>query len=146
MTFTQQQGDLFELADEYYLAHCISSDFAMGRGVAVEFVKRYDMKSKLKARFPLGAVNERGEWLNICIVEGRVFNLITKQKYWQKPTYSTLEGAVLDMRDQAVRLGITKIAMPKIGCGLDRLSWEKVSEIIKNAFMDTDIEIAVRYL
>lgn len=118
----------------------------MGRGVAVEFVSRYDMKSKLKARFPLGAVNERGEWLNIYIAEGRVFNLVTKQKYWQKPTYATLEGAVIDMRNQAVRLGISKIAMPKIGCGLDRLSWAKVSEIIKNTFADTNIDIVIRYL
>ncbi|MGN0474827.1 MAG: macro domain-containing protein [Acutalibacteraceae bacterium] len=146
MTFTQQQGDLFELADEYYLAHCISSDFAMGRGVAVEFVRRYDMKSKLKEKFPFGAVNKHGEWLNICIKEDRVFNLVTKQKYWQKPNYVTLENAVIDMRDQAVRLGITKIAMPKIGCGLDRLSWTKVSEIIKKVFANTDIDIIVRYL
>lgn len=145
MTFTQQQGDLFELADEYYLAHCISSDFALGKGIAVEFVKRYDMKRKLKERYPNGAVNEQGEWLNICILEGKVFNLVTKQKYWQKPTYATLHGALIDMRKQAVTMKITKIAMPRIGCGLDKLSWEKVMQIINDVFIDTDIDIIIRY-
>ena len=36
-----------------------------------------------------------------------------------------------------------KIAMPVIGCGLDRLEWSKVSEIIKEVFEGTDIEILV---
>ena len=38
---------------------------------------------------------------------------------------------------------IKKIAMPLIGCGLDRLEWYKVSEIIKRLFSNTDIEILV---
>lgn len=38
---------------------------------------------------------------------------------------------------------VTKLAMPKIGCGLDILEWNKVSEIIKDVFKDTDIEILV---
>ena len=36
-----------------------------------------------------------------------------------------------------------KIAMPVIGCGLDRLEWCKVSEIIKEVFEGTDVEILV---
>ena len=39
--------------------------------------------------------------------------------------------------------GINKIAMPMIGCGLDKLNWDKVSQIIKETFKDTDIEILV---
>ena len=33
--------------------------------------------------------------------------------------------------------------MPIIGCGLDKLQWDKVSKIIKEIFEDTDIEILV---
>jgi len=33
--------------------------------------------------------------------------------------------------------------MSKIGCGLDKLSWNKVEEIIKRTFDDTEIEILV---
>lgn len=36
--------------------------------------------------------------------------------------------------------------MPKIGCGLDRLQWGKVREIIKEIFGDLDIEVRVCYL
>ena len=35
------------------------------------------------------------------------------------------------------------LAMPKIGCGLDRCSWEDVEQIIKDVFNDTDIKVIV---
>ncbi len=41
---------------------------------------------------------------------------------------------------------IRKIGMPLIGCGLDRLQWDKVSGIIKRVFENTDFEITVCYL
>lgn len=47
------------------------------------------------------------------------------------------------MRDVCLEQGITELAMPRIGCGLDRLKWEKVSVIIQNTFAETDIEIVV---
>lgn len=36
-----------------------------------------------------------------------------------------------------------KLAMPKIGCGIDRLDWDKVQEIIKDVFRNTDVEILI---
>ena len=42
--------------------------------------------------------------------------------------------------------GESKLALPKIGCSLDRGKWAEVSEIIKDVFKDTDFEIVVCYL
>ena len=44
------------------------------------------------------------------------------------------------------KLDIKYLGLSKIGCGLDRLSWTKVREIIKEEFKDLDVEIEVRYL
>lgn len=41
---------------------------------------------------------------------------------------------------------VGKLAMPKIGCGLDRLNWDDVSYLIQDIFKDIDIEIRVYYL
>ena len=38
---------------------------------------------------------------------------------------------------------IKKLAMPKIGCGLDRCSWMEVESIILDVFDGTDIDITV---
>jgi len=71
-------------------------------------------------------------------------NLVTKEKYWHKPTLITIRQALeAAKRYTDIWLRMRKIAMPKIGCGFDKLKWEDVSEIIKDVFKDTDVEILV---
>lgn len=144
MIYKEEIRDLFAVSEEYYLAHCISADFGMGKGIVVEFNKRFDMKRKLQTCFN-GYLEEfiEEDYKSDCLMMGRVFNLITKERYWNKPTYSTMHGALEIMRKLAIENDVKKIAMPIIGCGLDKLHWDKVSEIIKEIFKDTDIEILV---
>lgn len=144
MEFREEKRDLFSVPDDYYLAHCISADFAMGKGIAVEFNRRFDMKNKLKAHYP-DYLNQwqREKKRSGCILAGRVFNLITKERYFQKPTYETLRGALECMKALCVQKGVRRAAMPVIGCGLDRLAWEQVSAVIQDVFSDTGIEILV---
>lgn len=142
MEYRLIQDDVFNHNDCYY-AHCISRDYALGAGIAVEFDKRYDMRNRL-----LKLAEEKPETLEEkCIEVENVFNLITKAKCWQKPSYESLEEALLEMRDKiSENKNIKKLVMPKIGCGLDRLSWDKVEPMIKDIFKDLDIEIVVCYL
>lgn len=72
-----------------------------------------------------------------------MFNLITKERYFYKPTIITMKLALEKMKQICLESNIKKIAMPIIGCGLDKLKWEDVSEQIKNIFFNTDIEILV---
>ena len=144
MIYKEEVRDLFSVPEDYYLAHCISADFGMGRGIVIEFNKRFDMKRKLQSKYP-DYINEwhRRKWSFNCILEDKVFNLITKERYFHKPTYDSLYGALNLMKFISIQKNVTKIAMPIIGCGLDKLQWDKVSEIIKGIFRDTDIEILV---
>ena len=144
MKYEERIQDLFETPAEYCLAHCISADFVMGKGIVVEFNKRFGIKKLLKQICP----NYMAEWVSEgltfdFIPTGRAFNLITKTKYSDKPTYDTLRGALEAMRDHCIRYNKKKIAMPVIGCGLDKLEWDKVSAIIREVFENTDIEILV---
>jgi O-acetyl-ADP-ribose deacetylase (regulator of RNase III) len=145
MIYKEEVRDLFTVPEEYYLAHCISADFGMGKGIVVEFNKRFDMKRKLQSKYPdyIDQWSENRHIAISCILEGRVLNLITKERYFHKPTYGSMRNALMDMMAVCCVNNITKVAMPIIGCGLDRLQWDKVSEIIKNVFKDTDIEILV---
>lgn len=144
MIYREEVRDLFSVPDDYYLAHCISADFGMGKGIVVEFNKRFDMKRILQTKYP-DYVNQfhRQKRLSDCILECRVFNLITKERYFEKPTYNTLTGALCKMRGLCRSQNIHKIAMPIIGCGLDGLEWDRVSRIIKYVFQEEDIEILV---
>jgi hypothetical protein len=40
-------------------------------------------------------------------------------------------------------LSVTKLAMPKVGCGLDKLSWPNVYDIICDVFKNTDVDILI---
>lgn len=144
MIYREEVRDLFSVPEYYYLAHCISADFGMGKGIVIEFNKRFDMKNRLQRKYP--------DYLNQyihhrlggdCILEGRVLNLITKERYFYKPTIITMRLALQKMKKVCIENGITKIAMPTIGAGLDRLSWSKVSGQIHLIFDDTDMEILV---
>ena len=45
MIYKEEVRDLFSVSEDYYLAHCISADFGMGKGIVVEFNKRFDIKN-----------------------------------------------------------------------------------------------------
>lgn len=144
MTYKEEIRDLFSVSDDYYLAHCISADFGMGKGIVVEFNKRFDMKNRLQVKDPdyLHRYNQHrigGD----CILEGRVLNLITKERYWMKPTIITMRLALQKMKKICLENNITKIAMPTIGAGLDRLAWSDVSKQVNDVFGDTDVDILV---
>ena len=51
--------------------------------------------------------------------------------------------ALEKMKQICLENDIKKIAMPVIGCGLDRLDWNDVSEQIKSVFTNIEVEILV---
>lgn len=138
MIITIEKRDLFTIPQGYYLAHCISADFALGAGIAKVFDSVYNMRFKLFRYYP-DYEYHGGDALLI----GNTFNLVTKQKCWHKPTYESLKEALEIMREIMELDDVTKLAMPKIASGLDRLNWDQVYSIICEVFNDTDVEIVI---
>lgn len=138
MTITTEKRDLFTMPQGYYLAHCISSDFALGAGIAKTFDSVYNMRFKLFRSYD-NYEYRGGEALPI----DNVFNLVTKPKYWHKPTYESVRAALESMKEWMDFMSVTKLAMPKIASGLDKLSWSQVYDIICEVFEDTDVEIVI---
>ena len=142
MILRETNMDLFQSDSDAYLAHCISSDFAMGAGIAKEFAKR-GVKNELQLNY-IHQWNGKGYALYTSIPSFKgCFNLVTKQSYNMKPTYTTVRQALTDMRNQ-IPDG-SKLCMPCIASGLDRLSWEQVKTIILTVFKDKDIQITICY-
>lgn len=133
MIITEVRQDLFAVSEEYTLCHCISSDLAMGAGIAVQFQKLFNIRPQISkpVEYPT------------CRYTDRVYNLITKDRYFHKPTMETLTASVVAMRKLMKLNHHTKLAMPAIGCGLDRLKWSEVKAMLEKVFEDTDVEILV---
>lgn len=145
MNYKVEKRNLFSLnKKEWHFAHCISLDCKMGAGIAVEMKKKFHLGG---LKFAIDNFDLQPIKVPVCFRHNGVLNLITKNKYYGKPTYDTMQGALASMWYLIkANLEIKKIAMPKIGCGLDGLSWPKVEEIIKELFEDTDIEILVCHI
>lgn len=142
MTFTEIHGNLFDrkLEENEFYVHCVSRDYACGAGIAKEFNERYNLTRKLSKQEP-----------HKCMMVDNVINLVTKSKYWQKPTYDSLKESLIEFRDTLCQfsnptLFAKTLVMPRIGCGLDKLQWKNVKKMIKEIFEDTNIAIEVYYL
>jgi hypothetical protein len=138
MKITIENRDLFTVPQGYYLAHCISADFALGAGIAKKFDEVYNMRFKLFREYDMYEY-EGGDALLI----DNVYNLVTKKKCYHKPTYESVREALETMKDLMDFNSTTKLAMPKIASGLDRLNWDEVYDIICEVFEDTDVEILI---
>lgn len=142
MTIREEKRDLFTVPQGYYLAHCISGDYALGAGIAKQFDEVYNMRFKLHKNFPIPE-GDKYAYVEEALLIDNVFNLVTKPRHYHKPTYDSLYETLLDMRDQCEELDITKLAMPRIGCGLDKLDWNQVYEMIQDVFEETDIDVLI---
>ena len=136
----EEKRDLFSLdyRNEFSLCHCVSSDLAMGKGIAVLFRNTFGGIEKLRIQNPTV-----GGCCSLPSERMKIYYLITKPKYWNKPTYESLRDSLQCMRDDLVRSGIRRLGMPRIGCGLDGLEWSKVKDIIESVFKGTEIDIVV---
>jgi hypothetical protein len=136
----EEHGDLFELDTTHSLAHCVSVDLAMSKGIAKGFRDKYRQLEELRAQNPqIGSV---------CYIPSRpghyAFYLVTKAKYFHKPMYESLESSLQALKTLCVDLHVRQLAVPRLGCGLDKLSWERVIRMLEAIFADTAVEITVR--
>lgn len=144
MIITECDNDLFNTPEGTIYAQCISSDLALGAGIALEFNNRYNIKERLTEKYPEGVVTYSG-WKNTCVYEYPVFNLVVKEKHQGKPTYKTMEIALKEMKEQMEKFHIYEISIPAIGCGLDRLEWKKVKKLLFKVFANSDVTIHVYF-
>ena len=142
MTINEINGDLFRVPQGYYLAHCISGDYALGAGIAKKFDAEYNMRFKLFRDYAIPD-GEKSANVGRALLVDNVFNLVTKERCFHKPTYDTLYDTLVDMREQCEHLDINRLAMPLIGCGLDKLEWDMVKDVIEDVFENTNIEILI---
>ncbi|XP_044269461.1 uncharacterized protein LOC123014415 [Tribolium madens] len=131
-------SNLFEMPDDYSLAHCVAEDMNMGSGIAVQFRRDFKRVDEL--------LNQHQEPGGLAVLEhdGRyIYYLVTKRLSSGKPTYGTLFSSLQKLRTHMVHNNVRKLAIPRIGCGLDRLQWDNVKFMLEFIFKEIDVEIVV---
>lgn len=129
-------GDLMTAQNS--LAHCVSACLHMGKGIAVNFRKQFGCVDELH--------NQHIDVGDVAILslphENRfIYYLVTKPKYYNKPTYDTLRSSIQKMIQHMQKNNIKSVSIPELGCGLDGLKWEEVRKILQEQIDGTDIDI-----
>ena len=86
----------------------------------------------------------RGDLIHIISV-GSLLQ-VSKPRFFHKPKYPDLRSSLEAMKDHVTKNGVKELCMPRIGCGLDGLDWDKVRKILGEVFAGTDVHLAVYYL
>ncbi|KAH8370621.1 hypothetical protein KR093_004349, partial [Drosophila rubida] len=128
-------GDLFSAPKTHSLAHCVGADLAMGAGIAVKFKEVYGKLDELRAQ-KAGS----GEVAVLKDDQRYIYYLVTKPQSWGKPTYASLQSSLEQMREHMLKNDINKLAIPRIGCGIDGLEWDKVSALLNQVFGQEQVE------
>lgn len=149
--YKEIKEDLFKNKndDNVIYIQCISADLAMGAGIATKFNKYFNTKNKILKFKERNITDWTQPKIGDYIYVKPVINIITKEKYWNKPTLSNLYLS-LDNIEQCIQNiisnnNIKEIRLPKIGCGLDRLKWEDVKPKIIELSNKFDIDFVVYY-
>jgi hypothetical protein len=114
-----------------YWAHCISACRAMGAGFAKQILREVCIERPegvdIKVPSILKQVVTDASKLKPTDALAKskvVFHLVTKRRYFDKPVLSDFISTI-ELLEESLPVG-TIINAPKLGCGLDRLSWKTV--------------------
>ncbi|KAF4527667.1 hypothetical protein B566_EDAN010892 [Ephemera danica] len=115
----------------------------MSAGISVDFNTLFGQREQLLAK------NVKvGETTFIKTNQRYIFYLVTKEKstFDCKPSLQSLELSLKSLYQHCKSFGIKKLALPRIGSGIDGLAWYEVKTLIQSIFNNSGIEITIYYL
>lgn len=140
-------GDIFEEKTDA-IVNTVNCVGVMGRGVALQFKKRFPENFKMYA---IACKQNK-------VVPGKMFvhenhslnqpkyiiNFPTKRHWTETSRIEDIESGLIDLIQVTAKLHIKSIALPPLGCGLGKLTWDEVRIHIENKLSRlSDIEIIV---
>ncbi len=115
----------------------------MGKGLALEFKKRYPRMFSVYRE----ACNSRTLKIGkLMLVEenGQRILLFPTKNHWSQPAkIECIEKGLIKFVETYKKKGINSIAFPKLGCGYGGLNWNKVKPLMESYLKDLPIEIYI---
>ena len=139
------QNNIFDeinnIKTPYLLVHCMNISLSTKKGIVVEIEKRYNIKELIKEKY-----NKNDVYIGNILITNNICSLITKNRVYDKPTYDSIKQCLINLYKYCKMNNIYNLIMPKIGCGLDKLNWDKVKNIINDIFKEKEFNIIVCYI
>ena len=123
------------------IRHCISTDAQMSKRFAQFLSERVPRSRRTCRRTNFLRDQVFPFWDSFS--RRYIYDLVTKGKYSYKPDLQTLATTLQKTQAHATIHGVLTKAIPKIGCGLDKMNWQDVVKLLRNIFAYSDIQTVV---
>lgn len=136
-------GNIFDSHAEV-LVNTVNCVGVMGKGIALEFKRRYPQMFEEYTRLCKEGIVRPGQpYVYTDLVGNRVLNFPTKDN-WRTPSrLSYIRDGLQWFRNHYSDYGIISIAFPPLGCGNGGLSWDDVGPMMYRYLHDLPIEIEI---
>lgn len=136
------KGDMFE-SPAQILVNTVNTVGVMGKGVALEFKKRYpDMFSAYKMlceeqKLKIGSLflwKKSEKWVL----------LFPTKAHWRNPSrLEYIEQGLMKFRENWDKFGADSIAFPRLGCGNGNLNWDDVRPLMEKYLKDIPMQFYI---
>lgn len=140
-------GDLFA-SDAQTLVNTVNCVGVMGKGVALEFKKRFPrMMADYMDRCARGEVRLGEPYLYADDTGARIVNFPTKGHWRSTSRVADIESGLDHMVANLAEWDLTSLALPPLGCGNGGLDWSEVGPLIYDKLhgLPVDIELYAPY-
>jgi O-acetyl-ADP-ribose deacetylase (regulator of RNase III)/uncharacterized protein YwgA len=123
-------GNLFESGAQT-LVNTVNTEGVMGKGVALQFRKRFpDMYEDYVVRCQRGEVRLGEPYIYQGLLPPWIINFPTKYKWRSISRAEDIEAGLAHLDDHLAEWGVETIALPPLGCGEGGLEWQVVGQMI----------------
>ena len=136
-------GNIFD-STARTLVNTVNCVGVMGKGIALDFKKRYpEMFKEYSQLCAQKQVKPGVPYYYSDLLGASIINFPTKD-HWRSPSrISYIRDGLSWFRDNYQQIGITSIAFPPLGCGNGGLPWSVVGPLMYKMLSDLPIDIEV---
>lgn len=140
-----KQGDMFSEENVDFWVNTVNCNGVMGKGVALEFKKRYPKMFRLYLGHCREGVYQPGHchFYHLEEIPAIIVNVATKKNWWENSHYGWISLILKKLRKELEGKKGKKVVMPALGCGNGGLKWDEVKDSINHSLADLDCEIIV---
>ena len=129
--FIYKTGNMFH-SDANYFVNPVNTVGTSGKGLALEVKKRYPKAERIYQAVCSCGEFEVGDILQIPTGDNKFILFFPTKKHWKNPSkYSYIERGLEALKYHCENMKNNSIvAIPKLGCGLGGLEWDKMLLLI----------------
>ena len=136
-------GDIFQ-SEAQTLVNAVNCVGVMGKGIALEFKKRFpEMYEDYVVRCARKEVRIGEPYLFRGAALPQIINFPTKDHWKSLSRIEDIEHGLKYLLSRYKEWGISSLAVPALGCGNGQLEWQVVKPLIQKYVQEMDVPVEV---